>query len=322
MSLAARWRLWQHGMVRKAQAVSLGLAAVGVAGLAYTSIIERNWFRLRRIDVPVLAPGQPSVKILHISDTHLTPHRVRLIRWVRDLDSLEPDLVVNTGDSISHLAAVPAFLEALGPLLDRPGVFVYGSNDLFSPVFKNPTRYLWRTSKTDYNHRRVPDLPYKELSASLSAAGWLNLNNRIGRLKAGPLDVEFAGIDDSHISRDRYDRVAGPVDPRADLHIGVMHSPEPRNLDRFAADGYDLLLAGHTHGGQICVPFRGALVTNCGIEPARVKGLHRHAGAWLHVSAGLGTSPMAPVRFCCPPEASLLTLVPADQANAAPPRIR
>ncbi|HZB30857.1 MAG TPA: metallophosphoesterase, partial [Streptosporangiaceae bacterium] len=53
-----------------------------------------------------------------------------------------------------------------------------------------------------------------------------------------------------------------------------------------------------------------------------VKGLHRHAGAWLHVSAGLGTSPTAPVRFCCPPEASLLTLIPTDQANAAPPRIR
>ncbi|HEU5156024.1 MAG TPA: metallophosphoesterase [Streptosporangiaceae bacterium] len=308
--------------MRKGHAVTLGLAAAGVAAITYPSIVERNWFRLRRVDVPVLAPGQPSASILHISDAHLTPRRARLIRWVRELDRLEPDLVVNTGDSISHPDAVPAFLDALGPLLDRPGVFVYGSNDLFSPVFKNPARYLWRTSRTDYNHRRVPDLPYKELGAALSAAGWLDLNNRIGRLKAGSLDVEFAGIDDSHINRDRYDRVAGPVDPRADLHIGVMHSPEPRNLDRFAADGYDLLLAGHTHGGQVCVPFYGALVTNCGIEPARVKGLHRHDGSWLHVSAGLGTSPMAPVRFCCPPEASLLTLLPADQANASPPGIR
>jgi predicted MPP superfamily phosphohydrolase len=318
--LAAGFRLWQHRTVRKAHAVTLGLAAASVTGVAYSSIVERNWFRLRRIDVPVLPPGLPSARILHISDTHLTPRRGRLIRWVRALDGLEPDLVVNTGDSISHPDAVPAFLDALGPLLDRPGVFVFGSNDMYSPVFKNPTRYLWRTSKTDYNHRRVPDLPYRELGASLSAAGWLDLNNRIGRLKAGPLDIEFGGIDDSHVNRDRYDRVAGPVDPRADLHIAVMHSPEPRNLDRFAADGYDLMLAGHTHGGQVCVPFHGALVTNCGIEPARVKGLHRHAGAWLHVSAGLGTSPTAPIRFCCPPEASLLTLLPCP--SAAPPRIR
>ncbi|MBC6456337.1 metallophosphoesterase [Actinomadura sp. HBU206391] len=302
--------------MRKLYALPLGLIGTGVAGIGYASVIERNWFALRRFDVPVLPAGRRPIKILHVSDAHLTPGRSRLISWVRSLDALEPDLVVNTGDSISHADAVPAFLDALGPLLDRPGVFVYGSNDLYAPVFKNPARYLWRTSKSDYKKRREPDLPYRELGASLAAAGWLDLNNRIGRLKVGELDVEFGGIDDSHIGRDKYDKVAGPVDPQADLNIGVMHSPEPRNLDRFAADGYKLLLAGHTHGGQLCVPFYGALVTNCGIEPARVKGLHRHPAAggpdaaWLHVSAGLGTSPTAPVRFCCRPEATLLTLVP------------
>jgi predicted MPP superfamily phosphohydrolase len=94
-----------------------------------------------------------------------------------------------------------------------------------------------------------------------------------------------------------------------------MHSPEPRLLDQFAADGYDLLLAGHTHGGQLCLPGYGTLVTNCGIDRKRARGLHRHpvdGQAWLHVSAGLGTSPWAPARFACRPEASLLTLVPRD----------
>ncbi|MGI5224047.1 metallophosphoesterase [Actinoallomurus sp. CA-142502] len=295
----------------KRYAVPLGALGLGVAGIGYASVIERNWFRLRRFDVPVLAPGQRPVKILHISDTHLTPGRRRLINWVAALDSLEPDLVVNTGDSISHPDAIGPFLSLLGPLLDRPGVFVYGSNDMYSPVPKNPARYLWRTSRADYAKRRtVPDLPYEELGAALTAAGWLDLNNHTGSLKVGDVEVELGGINDSHIGKDRYDEIAGPVS-RGALSIGVMHSPEPRNLDRFAADGYQLLLAGHTHGGQLCVPFYGALVTNCGIDRPRVKGLHRHAGAWLHVSAGLGTSPYAPVRFCCPPEASLLTLVPA-----------
>jgi uncharacterized protein len=296
------------GTVRRRYAVPLGLAGVGLAGLGYASLIERNAFRLRRYDVPVLPAGSRPVKILHISDTHLTPGRRLLINWVSALDSLEPDLVVNTGDSISHADAIPAFLDALGPLLDRPGVFVYGSNDLFGPRWKNPARYLWRTSRTDYK-RKVPDLPYRELGAAMTAGGWLDLNNAKARIKVGGLDVEIAGIDDSHINRDRYETVAGQVDPAADLHLGVMHSPEPRNLDRFTDDGYSLLLAGHTHGGQLCVPLYGALVTNCGIEPARVKGLHRNGPSWLHVSAGLGTSPTAPVRFCCPPEASLLTLV-------------
>jgi uncharacterized protein len=291
-------------------------AVAGAAVLGYASVIERNWFTVRRYDVPVLAAGARPLRLLHISDVHLTPGRHRLLSFIRSLDALNPDVVVNTGDSIAHPQGVPAFLEALGPLLDRPGVFVYGSNDLFSPLLKNPARYLWRTSALE--HRRdVPDLPWAELGAGMAAAGWLDANNRRGRIKAGDLDIEVAGVHDSHIGRDRYEDIAGPADPAADLRMGVLHAPEPRILDRFAADGYQLLLAGHTHGGQVCLPGLGTLVTNCGIERTRARGLHRHPmGAtapedpWLHVSAGLGTSPRAPFRLCCRPEASLLTLVP------------
>lgn len=290
-------------------AVPLSLLGLGVAGLGYASVIERNAFRLRRFDVPVLEPGQRPVRVLHLTDLHLTPRRTMLINWVRSLGELEPDLVVNTGDSIAHPDAVPALLHALEPLLPRPGLFVYGSNDLYAPKFKNPLRYLWRTSRTDKRQHR-PNLPWRELGAGMSAEGWLDMNNTTARLKVGDLDVAVAGIHDSHINRDRYDLVAGPAPEDADLRLGVMHSPEPRNMTRFAADGYRLLLAGHTHGGQICVPFYGALVTNCGIDRARVKGLSRHDSAFLHVSAGLGTSPCAPARFSCFPEASLLTLVP------------
>jgi predicted MPP superfamily phosphohydrolase len=289
------------------------LLAAGGAVAGYASVIERNWFVLRSLEVPVLPAGAKPVRVLHLSDAHLTPGRARLLSWIRSLDATDPDLVVNTGDSISHTGAVQPFLDALGPLLDRPGVFVYGSNDLYSPVPKNPTRYLWRTS-ADEHRRHEPDLPWAELGEGMTAAGWLDLNNRRGRLKAGELDVEVAGTHDAHIKRDRYEKIAGRADPAADLRLGVTHSPEPRLLDRFAADGYDLLLAGHTHGGQVCLPGFGTLVTNCGIDRARARGLSRHpavAGpAWLHVSAGLGTSPWAPLRFSCRPEATLLTLVP------------
>jgi uncharacterized protein len=291
----------------------LGATAVaGALGLGYASVIERNWFALRRYDVPVLPAGAAPLRVLHISDTHLTPGRHRLLSWLRSLDALDPHLVVNTGDSISHPDAVAPLMDALGPLLDRPGVFVYGSNDLYAPVPKNPGRYLFRTSKHDHD-RDTPDLPWAELGNGFEAAGWLNANNRRGRIKAGELDIEVAGVHDSHINRDRYDRVAGACDPAADLRIGVLHSPEPGVLDRFTDDGFQLLLAGHTHGGQLRIPGRPALVTNCGIEPARVSGLHHHpvdGDAWLHVSAGLGTSPYAPVRFGCRPEATLLTLTP------------
>ncbi|WP_459800909.1 metallophosphoesterase [Herbidospora sp. RD11066] len=296
--------------MRKVVAVPLGVVGLGLAGLGYASIVERNWFRLRRFDVPVLEPGRRPVKILQFSDLHLTPGRTRLINWVRSLERLEPDLVVNTGDTISHPDAIPAYLRAVEPFLGLPGLFVYGSNDMYSPHFKNPAKYLWRTSKTESKKRNIPDLPWLELGTAMTSAGWLDMNNTTARLKVADLDVAIGGINDSHIDLDRYDRIAGPAPSDADLRLGVMHSPEPRNMSRFASDGYQLLLAGHTHGGQLCIPFYGALVTNCGIDRARVKGLSHHESAWLHVSAGLGTSPYAPARFACPPEATLLTLVP------------
>jgi uncharacterized protein len=298
----------------RARTLLKATALLGAAGIGYASIIERNWFALREAEVPVLPAGSAPLRILHISDAHLTPGRHRLMSWLRSLDALEPDLVVNTGDSLAHPQAVAPFLASLGPLLDRPGVFVYGSNDLYSPTLRNPFRYLWGPSSGDHDHE-LPDLPWRELGDGMESAGWFNANNRRGRIKVGDHDIEVAGVDDSHVNRDSYEDVAGPADAAADLRLGVMHSPEPAVLDRFAADGFSLLLAGHTHGGQVCVPGYGALVTNCGIPRAMVSGLHRYPddraepATWLHVSAGLGTAPTAPVRFSCRPEATLLTLV-------------
>jgi uncharacterized protein len=290
---------------------ALALGAVGAAGLGYAAGVEVRSFRLRRATVPVLPPGQPPLRVLHLSDLHLTPGQTRKRDFVRRLAALEPDLVVDTGDNLAHLEAVPAVLDALGPLLQRPGVFVPGSNDYFAPQVKNPGRYLLPSG----GDRRIhgAELPWPELRDSLVDAGWVDLTHARASLDVDGRRLAFAGVDDPHLELDRYDEVAGPADPEADLTVGVTHAPYRRVLDGMAADSYRLLLAGHTHGGQLCLPGWGALVTNCDLEPHRAKGLSRHpaddpAGAWLHVSAGLGTSPYAPVRFACPPEATLLTL--------------
>ena len=291
-------------------------AAFGAAVVGYVTVIERNWFALRRFELPVLPPGSEPLRVLHISDTHLTPGRKRLMSWIGALDDLDPHLVVSTGDCIAHPEAVRCFLDALGPLLDRPGVFVFGSNDLYGPKPGNPLRYL-KPGGTRGRAGRTINLPWEKLRDGMLAAGWLDLNNQRGQLTVGGLDIAFAGVDDPHIYRDRYEQVAGHADPAVALRVAVMHSPEPRLLDRFTADGYELLLAGHTHGGQLCLPVYGTLVTNCGLDRERARGLHRHpidGQAWLHVSAGLGTSPWAPARFACRPEASLLTLVPRNSA--------
>jgi uncharacterized protein len=289
-------------------------AALG-ATVGYATVIERNWFTLRQFEIPILPPGSAPLRVLHISDTHLTPGRKRLMSWLRSLDDLDPHLVVNTGDSIAHPQAIECFLDALGPLLDRPGVFVLAAHDLYAPRPHNPAKYLLGPSSRKHDPNRPPNLPWEKLRDDMTAAGWLDLTNQRGRLTIAGIDVALAGVHDAHIKKDRYDLVAGPADPSAALRIGVMHSPEPRVLDQFAADGYQLMLAGHTHGGQLRLPFYGTLVTNCGIDRERARGLHRHpvdGPAWLHVSAGLGTSPWAPARFACRPEASLLTLMPRD----------
>src|SRR5688572_13750548 len=121
---------------RTLRRLAAGTVALGAATTAYATLVERNLFTLRRCDVPVLAPGAEPLRILHLSDLHLTPGQHRKQRWVGDLAGTDPDLVVVTGDNLAHVDAVPAALRALGPLLEYPGAFVFGSNDYFGPVLK------------------------------------------------------------------------------------------------------------------------------------------------------------------------------------------
>lgn len=288
-------------------------------------------FTLRRHTVPVLPRGSRPLRLLHLSDLHLVPSQRHKIAWVRDLARYEPDLVVTTGDNMAHPQALPGVLEAYAPFLDLPGAFVLGSNDYYAPRPKNPARYLLPDARTELDHS---PLPADELVAAFTTAGWMDLTNRRDRVEVAGTEVTLVGVDDPHLDRDRFPaREPRPADgaggaggadgatPADDaLHLGVSHAPYTRVLDAMHRDGCDLVLAGHTHGGQLCVPFYGALVTNSDLDRSRASGLHGWPGprpdaaggegsTWLNVSAGLGTSPFAPVRFACRPEASLLTLV-------------
>ncbi len=296
---------------------TLGLA--GVAGFAYAGLVERNAFALRFATVPVLPPGSLPVRVLQLTDLHLLPRQRRKIEWVRELARLKPDLVINNGDNLASHDAVEPVLDAMEPFLGLPGAFVFGSNDYFAPKLKNPVNYLFNKVTEPTTAR----LPTEQLAAGLAAQGWLNLTNARAGVQAAGVDFDLVGVDDPHIDRDRYAAVAGPPRAGADLMMGVVHAPYTRVIDAMARDGAGMILAGHTHGGQLALPFFGALVTNCDLDRRRAKGLTRWwpgangiratqapaDAAWMHVSAGLGTSPYAPVRFACRPEASLLTLI-------------
>ncbi|MFH8794235.1 metallophosphoesterase [Streptomyces sp. NPDC017941] len=304
--------------MRARYAVPLGITATAAAGIAYSVGIESRLFRLRRVTVPVLPRGMRPLRVLQVSDIHMVSGQRKKQRWLRSLAGLRPDFVINTGDNLSDPEGVPEVLDALGPLMQFPGAYVFGSNDYYGPTLRNPVRYLFEKAQGRHGlNGNKPVVgavhnPWEDLREGFDSAGWANLTNTRGALKIDGYEIALTGLDDPHIKRDRYAEVAGGPIAAADFSVGVVHAPYLRSLDAFTADGYPLILAGHTHGGQLCIPFYGALVTNCDLDTDRVKGLSTHESggntSYLHVSAGCGTSRYTPIRFACPPEATLLTL--------------
>ncbi len=283
-----------------------GLALAGAATLTWSTLVEPRAFALRRVDLPVLDHGAWPIRVLHLSDLHIVPGQQRKIDWVSSLADLRPDLVINTGDTLSHRKAVPTALAAFGDLLELPGAFVFGNNDFYAPTPKSPHNYFLPKRPVP---PRGPSLPWQDLRAAMAERGWTDLNNVRTTIDLRGQRVAMAGVNDPYTRRDRYELIDGPAEHGAVVRIGVTHTPEPRILDRFALDGYDLVLAGHTHGGQVRVPGVGALVTNCGLDRSRARGVSRWGShTMLNVSAGLGASPYMPMRLCCRPEATLLTL--------------
>lgn len=294
------------------------LAAVGAAsaGAAIWGIaIERYLFTVREHELPILAAGSSPIRVLHISDAHMAPWQHRKQEWIAALARLQPDLIINTGDNLGHPEGLRGLRTAFDPLRGIPGAFVHGSNDHAAPSPRNPFRYFMGPSK---HVAQAEPLETHALDGYLrDELGWLELNNAVGTLDAGGQRVDLFGVSDAHRGWDRLDALPDALaelqeDGTGVVTLGVTHAPYIRVLDAFVDLGADLTLAGHTHGGQVRVPFYGALVANCDIPLRQARGLSdwTHLGRTvpLNVSAGLGHSIYAPVRFACRPEASLLTL--------------
>ena len=299
--------------------LTAGTVAAGLgAGAAAWGLAEASAYRVSRHTVPALPAGAAPLRVLHLSDIHLLPFHRRKLAWLATLAELEPDLVVNTGDNIASEHAIAPLLDALGPLLEVPGVFVPGSNDYFAPRPANPFRYFNGPSRPLKHQPRR--LPTEDLFRAFRARGWTDLTNRSATLTAGgegaAVEILAAGTDDPHLQLDQWHGFTAPTRaPREQvLTLGVTHAPYRRVLDAMVADGADLVLAGHTHGGQVCLPFYGALVTNCDLPRQQASGLSSWTAAGrtvpLEVSAGIGAAPAMPVRLACRPEAVVLDLVP------------
>lgn len=301
-------------------------AAAGLGALAWGTLVERNRFTLRTHTVPVLQAGARPITVLHFSDLHMAPWQREKQEWMRGLAAYEPDLIVDTGDNLGHVDGLSGVKYALEPFRGVPGVFVHGSNDYHGPVAKNPLAYFRAPSKVVHH---TPNLDVAALNEFFEDLGWLDLNNTARAMSIRGSRIEFVGVNDAHVQWDRLEKLPGALDEMREnvgwqhdeggpnpVLVGLTHSPYQRVLNSLVNYGAELILAGHTHGGQVCIPGYGALVTNCDIPRDKVKGLsewqHARKTAFLNVSAGLGTSIYAPIRFSCAPEATLLTLVARD----------
>ena len=277
-------------------------AAVGVAAYAF---IEPYRFKLREVTIP--APlGAPGLTLLHVSDLHLRKTNRRLkgfLDEVPDLIDKTPDLVLATGDLLEDDTGIDPVVESLNRLDARLGRFyVPGSHDYFQAHRPSYLKY-WRKDGSKGLTKRADTA---RLEKGLQAKGWISLTNRSEVIETDAGPVRLAGVDDPHLKwhdTSHLGRLDGEV-----YAIGLMHAPDL--VSDFALRGFDLILAGHTHGGQVRVPGVGAVVTNSALPAALAKGMSRVGGAWLHVSPGLGTSVFSPIRFGSRPEITLIRLSP------------
>ncbi len=310
--------------LRAAAGVTAAAALTGGLAAAWGIGIERYLFTVRRARAEVLEPGRAPLRILHISDIHMAPWQHRKQEWVASLAALEPDLIVNTGDNLGHADGLRGVRAAFAGFEGIPGVFVHGSNDLHAPAPRNPFLYFMGPS------RRTISAPRLDTDAMdrffRDDLGWTDLDNTAATVDVKGLRIAAFGIDDAHRGRERFDLVDKALSTlrrkrsKTALTIGVTHAPYRHVLDEFVDLGADAIFAGHTHGGQVRIPGFGPLVANCDIPLRQARGLstwrHSARSVPLNVSAGVGHSIYAPVRFACRPEVTLLTLTPRASSSA------
>jgi hypothetical protein len=285
--------------------ILVALLILGSLAIAYGVFVERRWYRVGRYRLDILPAGTSELSVLHLSDLHLLDGDRRASRFLETLP--RPDVAVVTGDIVGEPEAVEFAARALRPVRGRvASLFVLGSNDFYAPRPVNWFRYFRPRRRHVRAHVRAPHRHGRagDLVRLLESDGWVHLKNRKYERLTNGLRMEVVGLDDPHIHRADI-RVAARTDSGA-FGLAVVHSPDP--APELASLGYDLIVSGHTHGGQVRLPLMGALVTNSSFPNRLASGLMRFGESYVHVSPGLGTSKYAPFRFLCRPEATLLEL--------------
>lgn len=287
------------------------------------SLVNPGKLRVREETLGILPSGSRALRVLHLSDIHMAPWRTAAADWIRSLRSLEPDVIVGTGDFLGHKNGLPLLKKALDSFSGVPGVVVHGSNDRVAPRYRNPLTYLRKGSRPDNKYPSEP-LDFDGLLELYEFLGWETIENKVLRMELKGTKIEWIGIGDAHHKMDNLGKTSSEIeksrnspDPTLDRSqtttLGLTHAPYQKVLNYLLTFGAQIIFAGHTHGGQICLPGGRALVTNCDLPAQMASGINIWTqggeSSVLQVSSGIGTGIYSPVRLFCPPEAVLINLV-------------
>lgn len=250
------------------------------------------------------------LRILHFSDLHLCQPSKKFEKIFAHLKSIECDLAICSGDAIDNNSGINPCANYLSRLKPRIGTFfTYGNHDKYQFGFKE-ILFLPVINKFKPNDLNL-------LMTKLEESGIRVLNNEIVCLDINGIGVELVGIDcpvgyDRFPNSDRFKTEVSKLNSlirqvsRNNYVILITHIPDL--IKEFDTNGIDLILASHTHGGQIRLPFFGPLVSPSLFQKKYSMGIFRYNSCYLHVSSGLGASELTPFRFMCPPKATAITL--------------
>jgi predicted MPP superfamily phosphohydrolase len=271
-----------HRGVLLFRGVILTTAALGVACVAYGFLVEPNWPEVTHVSMttPKLHAGARPIRIVHISDLH-SEAKPRLEEKLPALIARErPDAIVFTGDSLNVREGLPVFRACLEKLAAIAPTFV---------VRGNWDSWYW------------PDLDL------FGGTGAQEINGNAVKIDIGSRAVWFAGV--AVENEAQIERALGAM-PAEDVQVFLYHYPD--EIFAVAQHPVDLYCAGHIHGGQVALPFYGALVTLARYGKRFEAGLYREGSTWLYVSRGIGMEGgRAPrVRFCARPEITVIEIAP------------
>lgn len=266
-----------------------GVSFAAVGTFAYAHLFEAEWLRKSFITVPLSHGERPPVKLLHLSDLHASP--VVSVSYIRRAIEFglrwQPDLICVTGDFVTQRISNEAEYAEVLRLLSKS-----------APTFASLGNHDGgRWSAENGGHKDV-----SWISELLTHSGIELLRNKTATTSVAGRDLNLVGLGDFW-AKDLNVPQALARQREAET-ILLSHNPDTK--EHLGDLNWRLMLSGHTHGGQLRVPYLGATPFAPVRDKRFVAGLHRWNERWVHITKGIGS--VYGLRINCPPEVSFLTL--------------